>query len=136
MRTFVATDFGGDERRFQLKLGQIRELQEICKTGIGAIYERVATGGFYVDDIRETVRLGLIGGGMSPAEALRLTRAYVDEQPLFENRLLAMAILSAITVGLPDSDEGKAPAATDGSTSPPVTASEPLSDGIPEPSTL
>jgi Phage tail tube protein, GTA-gp10 len=134
--TWVEADFAGDTRRFQLTRGGINELQQICNAGIGGIFKRVRNEDYTQADIRETIRLGLIGGGMDPASALALVRAAVDDQPLGPNVLLAALILHAINNGL-EMPEGaaskKAPAATAmtaGSTSPPETdLPPPPSDG-------
>jgi hypothetical protein len=104
-RTYVDAPLGGEERRFQLTRGTIKELQETCNdSGIGAIFKRLGAGEFYADDIRETIRLGLVGGGMARAEAETLVKREVDGQPLGTSVLLASAILMAIHVGI-ETDE-------------------------------
>lgn len=122
----ITFDWGDGEHGFRLGLGQIRELQE--KTGIGpaALLKRIALGDWKVDDLRETVRLGLVGAGTKAEEALKLVRRYVDERPLEESVEPAIKILNAVLFGLDDFAAGKAMAAeTTGSTSPPSTDPEP-----------
>lgn len=99
--------WGGDEREFRLAIGQLRRLQE--KTGAGpmAVATRLAGGTFMVDDVRESIRLGLIGGGMKPSEADELVKEYVDERPLLENVITAREILMAALVGDPNDEVGK-----------------------------
>lgn len=58
-------------------------------------------------EIRETLRLGLIGGGMKPHEALRLVRSYVEEKPIEDNRLHALAIVQAALYGAPEERLGE-----------------------------
>jgi hypothetical protein len=127
-RSFIMAELGGEERRFQLTRGTIKELQEVCDAGIGAIFKRLGAGEFYADDIRETVRLGLVGGGMVRAEAETLVKRELDGQPLAGAILLASAILMAINVGIEEDDFPKEPAAAttaEGATaaSDPITAS-------------
>lgn len=135
--TFFA--WGDGEYRFRLAIGQLRELQDKCGTGPFALFSRLMDGSWRVDDIRETIRLGLIGGGMKPTEALVLVKRYVDDRPKMENVTPARVILAAALFGDPEDEVGKegaeetATQAT-GSASPTSTAMEPSSAGIPEPS--
>lgn len=118
----------GEEHKFRLAIGQLRELQEKCAAGPRTIFDRLCTGGWYVDDIRETLRLGLIGGGKTPIEAMVLVKRYVDDRPLQENVMPAMSVIMAAVVGSPDDQVGKEPAetteteATGALSSPPSTA--------------
>jgi len=65
-----------------------------------------------LDDVRETIRLGLIGGGMPASAALALVQRYVDPVPLLENVPAARAIVQVLLVGAPDGEQpGKKKAA-------------------------
>jgi hypothetical protein len=55
---------------------------------------------FRIDDIRETIRLGLIGGGITPAEAQAMLLFSVDGRPINENVQLAADILKALFEGI------------------------------------
>lgn len=126
--TFAWADM---EYTFRLGIGELRELQD--KTGVGPLdlLQRLQSGKWFVDDIRETFRIGLIGGGLAAAEALRLVKRYVDEFPLLGNVLPARAILSAALVGSPSEKKAEAgpvegaPVSPEPSTSP--NSSEPPS---------
>lgn len=48
-----------------------------------------------LEHIREVLRVGLIGGGMSPVDALAKVRLYIDQRPLDENRDIAYAVALA-----------------------------------------
>jgi hypothetical protein len=127
----VALAFGdgaGDQDEgqylFRLNLKQVEELQEKCDAGPPAIMQRLMSHTWLLADIRETLRLGLIGGGLEPAKALKLVQRYVDEEAYAPNALLAIAVLQSRLFPFEDDPPGKAPAAgtpvqTDGSTSPP-----------------
>lgn len=92
-------DWADGTYTFCLKIGQLRELQEKTNVGPLTLFNRLAQGDWRVDDTRETIRLGLIGGGKSPLESLDLVRRYVDERPLFESVAPAISILSYALFG-------------------------------------
>lgn len=118
--TFAWAD---DTYRFALPLGQVRELEENRKTGARRILIKLRSGDEDFDDIREVIRLGLIGGGQKPTDALKLVKRYVDDRPRGENIVSAMLILSAHIIGNPDDPVGKAPAG-EGKNKPPQTMSD------------
>lgn len=104
----IETDFGDGTHRFRLGIGQLEELQE--KTGVGpfALMQRLLSGEWLVADVREPIRLGLIGGGLDPLKALNLTRRYVDDIPHWAlNALLAKAIVGAAIMGAPEEAASK-----------------------------
>lgn len=69
-------------------------------------------GDWRVDDVRETIRLGLIGGGLTPSDAFLLVATYVDKRPMNENVGTAASILLHAVVGDPDDPVGKPVAET------------------------
>ncbi len=97
--TRITARLGGTARHFELRIGEIAELERLCNAGIGEVIGRVDSGRWRFADIRETIRLGLEGGGTAPVEADILTERYVDERPLGENVPLASAILGALLGG-------------------------------------
>lgn len=122
----VVLHFADGDYRFRLPLKRIAELQEKCGAGLGAIYSRVMIGEYYIADLTETIRLGLIGGGLDELKALRLCERYCEDWPKERLWQTAAAILGACVRGYRPKDqsgegpEGNAEAAgpTDGSTSP------------------
>ena len=89
------------------KIGLVLELEEKCGCGIMEIYSRIIDKRWRFSDIREPIRLGLIGGGKTPAQALALTRRYVDDRPFAESVQTAELILMAALVGHPEESVGK-----------------------------
>src|SRR5215207_6058651 len=85
--------WGDGEHKFRLAIGQLRELQEKTSAGPIEVLDRLATRRWRVDDVRETVRLGLIGGGLEPIKSLSLVKHYIDDRPLMESISTAQAIL-------------------------------------------
>lgn len=128
------------------KIGQTLELEEKCDAGVAEIFTRLREGRWRFNDARETIRLGLIGGGMKPTEALVLTRRYVDDRPWQESVPIATMILMAAMVGVPGDEVGKGPAdratneagsstKTGALSDPPSTESAPASASLPDKST-
>lgn len=128
----VTFDWGDGTYTFRLGLGEIRQLQE--KTGLGplALFNRIDSDNWMVDDLRETLRLGLVGFGMKDAKALALIKANFDERPKINAKEPAMRILHAFLLGAPEDPVGKPqaaehmngqPAPTAGSASPHSTGS-------------
>ena len=105
-RTLVTAAFAGRERRFQLRLGEMAELERLCGAGIGAIFVRLGSHQFTHRDVWDTIRLGLEGGGMGGIEASATVMRYQDH-PLMDYLPLAGQIVSAAVNGVP---RGKAEA--------------------------
>ncbi len=125
----ILRPWGDGDRAFRLGIGEWRKVQEKCDAGppellarLGAIqaakrafpdqkvFDLALAGGlgaWRVDDVREVLLQGLIGGGMSPTEAAGLVRELIDERPLFENVSLAFEVVLASVMGPDDEPLGK-----------------------------
>lgn len=104
--TPIILPFADGEYPFSLaKMALLQELQEKTDSGPMAVFRRVATGQWRVEDVLETIRLGLIGGGCAPEKAVVLVQRYVLERPLLESVKIAVAILQAVLAGA-DTKEG------------------------------
>lgn len=97
----------GEDQFCLSKVGLILDLEEKCKAGIAVIMTRLGSGSFGLNDVRETIRLGLIGGGMTPEKAMSAVKNHVDASPLASSVLVAYAIIEAVMVGVPDDPVGK-----------------------------
>jgi hypothetical protein len=118
--TALTLHYGDGEYLFDLKLPQLAELQEKCGAGVFKVYSRVLRGRYllegetvaltgegeaFVEDLFETIRLGLIGGGrgivngkevpVSAMTAKLLVERYSHPAPLRESWATAAAILGA-----------------------------------------
>ncbi len=107
----ITLDFADGTYKFRLAWGQLAELQENCDAGPYVILERLQNRSWRLNDIRENIRLGLIGGGMDPVSALKLVKRYVEDRPLLENVKLAQAVLTVALIGAPEEEVGEPKAA-------------------------
>jgi Phage tail tube protein, GTA-gp10 len=87
--------FGTGEHSFALTDTMIAELERQAEIGIGALYQRVVAMAFKASDLPEIIRLGLIGAGMHPHEAMQLTDTYARNRPMSETFPLALDIFDA-----------------------------------------
>lgn len=85
--------FGDAEHPFALTPWAQGELEKLTGVGIGALCLRLPHGDFRIVEIVETIRLALIGGGMSPQDAAHLVETYAKPRPLTETFPLAARIL-------------------------------------------
>jgi hypothetical protein len=115
----ISYPFGDDEHTFRLAIGQLIELEEKRDAGAPLILNRLLSATWFVSDVREVIRLGLIGGGMPATDAIRLVKRYVEDVPSWqENALLATAVLGAALQGVEDEPApGKPEAGAGGKTS-------------------
>lgn len=97
--------FGDGPHDFQLNIAELEELQELTDAGPEEVFHRVSEGRWRVADIRETIRLGLKGGGMEPLKARAMIDRYAASGDLANQKALVTAILAAALVGAPDEDE-------------------------------
>lgn len=95
------------EHTFRLRIGELRILQEKCNAGPQTIANRLRDGGWMVDDVREALRLGLIGAGVEQDKARMLVVEHVDNVPLAENLVTAHAVVMASIYGVEDESLGK-----------------------------
>nr|WP_313518647.1 gene transfer agent family protein [Brevundimonas diminuta] len=96
--------FGDGKHDFQLNIAELEELQELTDAGPEEVFLRVTEGRWRVADIRETLRLGLKGGGMEPLRARAMIDRYAAAGALASHKSLVSAILAAAMLGAPDED--------------------------------
>lgn len=130
----LTLDFGDGSYEFRLGYRQLMELQEKTDAGPDWLLYRLTAPnaenrGWRVEDVSHIIRLGLIGGGMAPVDALKLVRKYVEERPLMESLPPAQIILSAALVGAPEEKKSADPEEKSDSTTFPAEngASQPSS---------
>lgn len=98
--------FGDGEKTFAFPTRElIEELERKTSLGIGGLYERFRTSTYSLADILEILRIGLIGGGTSPAEASQLVTVYGVGRPLTEVFMIADGVISTLFFGTDDATE-------------------------------
>ena len=126
--------WGDAEYSFRLGIGELRKVQERCDSGPAEIATRlyaIATtvknkgtveqavafgmgGAWKVDDVREVILRGLVGGGMTEHDAAKVVRERLDEQMDFKRGApLAYAIIMAAISGPEDEPLGEEKAGTE-----------------------
>lgn len=101
----VRAPFADGVHSFRLGMGQLEELQEACDAGPEELFYRILGGTWRVKDIRETLRIALLGGGLEPMKALSLVERYAGEGQLGGLKELVTVILGAAINGAPDEDK-------------------------------
>lgn len=99
--------FAGEDRQFRLPIGRLRALQEKTDCGPMELLSRFAAGTWRVDDLRETIYQGLLGGGMEVKDAAGLMKTDFDDLPLQQFVPLCQAIVMVAVIGAPDEDTGE-----------------------------
>lgn len=127
LKAEVHAPFGDGEYTFRLTVPCLIELEQKCDAPFTVILRRLTSGEYKIEDVRQTIRLALIGGGMAPTEALRIVKRYVDETPPLEAALkIARLALMGVLFGFEAAPLGNPEAAPAGSptpsTPPPSTA--------------
>lgn len=102
-----------------LRINELIALQEILNVGPFALSTRFAQGEWLVNDVKETIRLGLIGGGLSQREAFAIVERNVTAGYLMEYAMIAHQCILAAVMGVEDepiedeSDSGEVNAPTE-----------------------
>ena len=130
MQGLVELNWPGGEHAFRLRLGELQALQEKCDAGPELILQRVRLGVWQVNDLFETLRLGLIGGGVDRDSARKLVIDAFERTPLMEFKTPAIEVLAAALIGVPDDPAGEPSPAGD-----PTPTTDATADGSSAPST-
>lgn len=133
LKAEVTVPWAGGEYTFRLTVTGTIELEQKCEAPFTVVFSRLRDGVYTRTDIRETIRLGLIGGGMDAAAASKMVKQHVDDAPVVDSLPLAVLILGGVLFGFEASPPGNPEAAPEGSpspsTPPPSTATPPSSQG-------
>lgn len=107
--TPLTLNWVGGEHEFLLRIGELRALQEKTDAGPLELMHRIVEGRWRVDDLFETLRLGLIGGGMLGRDAQKLVSEMFERHPLTRFALPAQAVLISALSGPVEGepDQGK-----------------------------
>lgn len=86
--------WAGEDRRFRLGIAELREHDALLQQPPVQVARNLASGHGRFSDIRETIRLGLIGGGMARAQANALVQREINAAALW--LVLPLAELAAL----------------------------------------
>lgn len=135
--SFQKVVWPGGEHEFRFAIGELRALEQRLDCGVAVVLTRLLSGQFKIDDVFETLRLGLQGAGMTEQQAIRTIEKAYPQANVFELSVTAARVLSMFLswkTGKEADDplEGEATAATMESQSPFPTG-EPVGRDTSEP---
>lgn len=120
----------GGEHAFRLALGDLEGLQQKTDCGPEYLLMKLRSGQWTAAELFETLRFGLIGGGMDQSAALKTVRDAFDRHPLIGFKVPAMTVLMASLYGPADDPAGEGSPAGD-----PTPSHVQMDDGSSAPST-
>lgn len=91
--------FGDGVHDFRLDPGMILELERVTGSGIGAMARRFFAADFSFTELTETIRLGLVGGGLDPKDASALVTTYANRLTITELYAVALPIIEKLMFG-------------------------------------
>lgn len=100
----VELDWADGTFTFRLGIAELEELERKLDKSVFTLAAELGSRQCRSYEIRESIRIGLIGGGMSPTDALAKVRRYMDERPLDDNRDVAYAVVLASMMRLKPQD--------------------------------
>jgi hypothetical protein len=108
----ISLVWGDGENKFRFGIGQWRELQEkinarrlaigLQPIGPMTLLTSLRANDAWPDDLRDILRIGLVGGGLPIKEAHNKLVTYFDNTPPYAHNIAAFAVLSAALIGVPD----------------------------------
>lgn len=107
MSQSVTMTWPGGEHSFRLALAQLEGLQQKTDAGPEWMLMKLRSGQWTAVDLFETLRFGLIGGGMGDGEAGKIVRDAFDRHPLINFKVPALAVLMAALYGPAEDPAGK-----------------------------
>lgn len=119
----VTAPFGDKAYDFRLGIAELVEHDRLCDAGPEHVLQALFDGSWRVPYIRETIRLGLIGGGMDPMTALVMTDTYAGPGSFMGLKSLASNILAAAIMTPPEEPDEASPGELQGETDPSPEAS-------------
>jgi hypothetical protein len=85
--------WAGGEHPFRLGIGELRALEQKCDAGCSVVMMRLLAGGWKIDDVVATLRVGLVGGGMTEKEAQATVEKAFDVASSYTLAVVAADIL-------------------------------------------
>jgi hypothetical protein len=100
--------WAGGEHDFALGIGELRALQQQCNAGPEEVLMRILDGKWRIDDLVQTIRLGLVGSGAFDAQAsIALVDGLLSAHPPMRLKQTALAVLSVALMGVEGDQPGE-----------------------------
>jgi len=112
----ITRHFAGLDRAFELRLGDLADIERAADASVGEIYLRLSQLRFFVRDLKAVIVTALVRGGMERPKAERLFDEKAEDGGLLECQTVAMDIMVAAMSGItPDAtaESGGEPAKMD-----------------------
>src|SRR5262245_11641987 len=90
----LVKDFADGTYNFGLTWDGLVELEKARESGPLQIMMRLVDGSWHMKDVRDVIRLALVGAGTPPPKAVQLARDYVERRPAMESVPLAYEIMT------------------------------------------
>lgn len=112
----IQASWGDGEHEFRLRYGELDDLEKASGDEVQIIFGKLLEGRVKLRVVRDIIRLGLIGGGMPSADALKLVTRYFGETTIQAETWIAARILGVAVAGrdigeMQDVEEGESTAA-------------------------
>lgn len=144
----LPAEFGGQRHVLALRLGELQRLEAETDTALERLFWTVSAGDGKLAQLRSILRLGLVGGGLTEAEAEAAVAQWFEAESLVKIRVAASGLLmhalrraspdevdfEALGKALGEADRSGAPSPEAGSTGPNTTETAPPSGGRRKPS--
>ncbi len=99
--TQVRLFWAGGENEFFLGVNGLQELETKMDMGCMEIHQHIASGAARLDQLKDVIRLGLIGANeMKPTDAAKHVGQLFDQHPPSEFQLTALAVVAAALFGV------------------------------------
>ena len=86
--------WAGGEHDFLFDIGHLRALEQRLDAGVAVVLLRLLNGTWKVDDVLETLRLGMQGSGMAEKDALKALQIAYPTANLYELSVVAAKVLT------------------------------------------
>lgn len=92
----LTLSWGGEERVFNLRIGELLMIEREAERGVVDVMQRLAGGKATLGEVRSIIRYGLEGGGMKPGEVAVVMKRYFDAAGAWaEQYAIAARVLEA-----------------------------------------
>lgn len=103
----ITVRWPGGEHPFRFGISEAEIVQQKTDCGPEHLLNKIRLGQWFVDELYEVLRNGLIGGGMGHVEAQKAVKTAMEKHPLINFKVPAMEVVSSLLYGDPDDPVGE-----------------------------